>query len=308
MGGSGARISLSGAPRSLARRASSSSYVLSREQLGQFVELEPEGHPRVSELEGAAQRPAGTASDPHLERPRQARGLDDEALEVVVRPVVRGDPVPPGGANGTDGIVGAVAPPVELVPEDLEFRLQRTHADTGDDTAAAQDVEGAQALHQLERVVIGQDRHVGQQADPRRLGGKETEGREGVEVAAAADGGRCGGNGDVLGAGHPVVAEPLRLLHHRHDVVDARRDLPLGWVEAGIHVQHRRHDADWERHARNVSGADSSCWRRVRPRGSAIQASSPSRASSSDSACDEGMNSARDVSRRCPGAGVDLVY
>ena len=56
----------------------------------------------------------------------------------------------------------AFATAVEGVPEDLELGLERPDADAGDDAPAAQDVEGAEPLHQLERMVIGQDGHVGE--------------------------------------------------------------------------------------------------------------------------------------------------
>ena len=139
------------------------------------------------------------------------------------------------------------------MPQHLEFGLERPDSDAGDDAAGAQDVQGAEPLHQFEGVVIGEHRHVGEQAHPRGLGREVPERGEGVEVAAAADGRRRGGDGDVFRAGHPVVPEVLRLLHDLHDVGHTRRRLPFGRVEAWVHVQDGCHDAEGERHARNVS-------------------------------------------------------
>ena len=73
--------------------------------------------------------------------------------------------------------------PSKACPRTSNSGSERPDADAGDDAAAAQDVEGAEPLHQLERVVVGQDGHVRQQAHPRGLGGEEAERRERIEVA-----------------------------------------------------------------------------------------------------------------------------
>jgi hypothetical protein len=167
--------------------------------------------------------------------------------------VVLGHPFSPGGPDGADGVVGSITPAGEGVPEELEFGLQRSDAHACDDAPAAQHVEGAQPFHQFEGVVVGQHGHVGEQAHPRRLGGEVAQRREGVEIAAAAHRGRHRRDGDVFGARHPAVAELLRLLHHPHHIVHSRGHLPLGRIEARVHVQRRRHDAEGERHSCNVS-------------------------------------------------------
>ena len=206
MGGSGARTSLSGRPRPSAYDGQVVADLAARQELGELFELEAERHPGVAELDRAAQGAARPAPDPDLDLPRQAGRLDDESLEVVVRPVVLGHPLAPCGTDGPDGVVGSFPPTVERVPEDLELGLERPDAHAGDDASAAQDVKGSQPLHQLERMVVGQDGHVGEEADPRGLGGEVAERREGVEVAAAAHRGRRGRDRDVLRARHPVEA------------------------------------------------------------------------------------------------------
>ena len=62
-------------------------------------------------------------------------------------------------------VVGARSSIGEGHAEELELRLQRTDADTEDDAAPAGDVERAVALHHLERVVVAEHEHMGEQPD-----------------------------------------------------------------------------------------------------------------------------------------------
>ena len=138
--------------------------------------------------------------------------------------------------------------PSKACPNTLNSGSSDPDTDTGDDPAVAQEIEGAQPFHQFQWVVVGEDGHVGQQAHPCGLGGEETQRGERVPVAAAPHGGGRGRDGDVLGAGHPVVAQGLGLLHHVDHVADAGRDLPFRRVEPRVHVQDRGHDAELECH------------------------------------------------------------
>ncbi len=158
------------------------------------------------------------------------------------------NPVAPRSADGPDGVVRLFPPTLERVPQYVELRLQRADADTDDDPALAEDVERAEALHQLERVVIGQHSHVGQKTDPFGMGRQIPQRGEGIPVPPAADCRTTGGDCDVLRASDPIEAELLRLPHYGHHVADGGGRLPGRRVEARIHVQDRRDDAEGEGH------------------------------------------------------------
>ena len=61
--------------------------------------------------------------------------------------------------------------------------------------------------------------------------------------------GRSGalGDGDVLRTRHPLVTQALGDASHLEDVVDPSPPFPFGWVEAGVQVHHRCHDAQSQR-------------------------------------------------------------
>ena len=158
------------------------------------------------------------------------------------------DTVAPRRPDGPDGVVRLLAPTLERVAQHVELGLQRADADPDDDAALTEEVERAQALHQFERVVIRQNGHMGQQADPFGMGGQIAERGERIPVPPATHGRPAGGDSDVLRAADPVETELLGLLHHVHHVADGRGRLPRGRVEARIHVQDRRDDAEGEGH------------------------------------------------------------
>ena len=79
--------------------------------------------------------------------------------------------------------------------------------ETEDQPTAADLVEGAVALGDLERVVVAEDQHVGGQSDPGGDRGEVAEGGQGIPVAAAPCRGHVGRYDHVLAAGQVVVPE-----------------------------------------------------------------------------------------------------
>ena len=86
-----------------------------------------------------------------------------------------------------------------------------------------------------------------QESDAVGGGGHEAQRGERVPVPPAAHAGRVDGDGDVLGARHPGVAEALCFSGHDHDVLDAALLLPRRGVEARVEVHNRGDDAQTHR-------------------------------------------------------------
>ncbi len=142
----------------------------------------------------------GPGPGPRSDRPRSP--------ELEVRPRVARDATGERRPDGAQGIVGTCPAAGEGRAEQLELGLQRPHADPEDDAAATGDVEGAVALHQLERVVVAEHHDVRQQPDGPCRGGHEAQGRERVPVPAAPGGG--GGLGMATCSGHDTHSYPRR--------------------------------------------------------------------------------------------------
>ena len=171
------------------------------------------------------------------------RRIDDDTGEVEVRAVVRGLPLSPRGPDGADGVVGVFPPTGERTAKNPELLLQGPHAHAQDHPPAAGPVEGAVALHHLQRVVVGQHHAEGGQAHPRGASGQEAEGDGGVPVATPPAGlGRLR-DGHVLRAGEVVVTQAVGGLGYGHHVVDVTAVLPLVHHPRVEH-QHRRDEPE----------------------------------------------------------------
>src|SRR5205823_4804146 len=93
--------------------------------------------------------------------------LDDETADVVRDAVVLGNPATPDGADGPDGVVGALAAPLERNAECVEFLAQRSHAHTEHESSVAHAVELPVALRELERMVVREYEHPGHEPNRR---------------------------------------------------------------------------------------------------------------------------------------------
>src|SRR5438128_4201183 len=103
------------------------------------------------------------------------------------------------------------------------------HTDTEDETAAADAVEGAVALGDLERVVVRERQDAGQEADASGARGEIAECGQRIPVARSrrqVPRGHLGGNGNVLATGEALVAEAFGGLGDPRHVVDRRLELP----------------------------------------------------------------------------------
>ena len=105
-----------------------------------------------------------------------------------------------------------------------------------------QQIKSTETLHDLERVMVREDRHVGEETYALGVGSDEAERGEGVPVAAAAYPRRRLGDADVLGTRDPVHACSFGGTYDRHDVFDRAGLLPPGRVEPRVHVKDRCND------------------------------------------------------------------
>ena len=156
---------------------------------------------------------------------------------------VDGAAMPERRPDGPEGVVGPFPAAFERCVEELELRAQGADAHAQHHAPTAGHVERPVALDDLERVMVPEDEDMGQQADRRRRRGHEAQRGQRVPVPRTAYGGGLLGDGDVLRARQPAVAELFGRPRHGHDVVDPAVLLPRRYVEARIEVHDGRHDA-----------------------------------------------------------------
>jgi hypothetical protein len=89
-----------------------------------LVHRQAEGHPAVTELDRASQRPVRTAADPDRQVGLDGVRLDHEALVVVVRAVVLGHRSPERRLERADGVVAARSAVVEIRTDEVELLLE----------------------------------------------------------------------------------------------------------------------------------------------------------------------------------------
>jgi hypothetical protein len=130
------------------------------------------------------------------------------------------------GAQGADGVVGAVAASVEPGFEQVELLAQRADADAEDESSAGDAVERAVALGDRQRVVVADDEHMRGEPDGGGASGDVAECRQRVPVGGPACVDHGAGERDVLAAREVVEAEPLGLDGDAGELLDARRLLP----------------------------------------------------------------------------------
>ena len=110
-----------------------------------------------------------------------------------------------GGAQGVDGLVEQPAPLGEGQVEQVELALHVAGADPHDDPPARHHVEGGEGLGHLERVAVGGDVDVAEEADVVGDASQPAQGGDGVPPLGAHGVGLLGGDGDVVT--HPHVGE-----------------------------------------------------------------------------------------------------
>ena len=218
------------------------------------VEVEGVAVPTVAATHRAPERRVDVAADVQRRDPRRPR-LGPHAGERHEAAVERRCFVGPDGDHGVEVLVGAGALVVERRPDRVELGLEVADADTEQEAAAADPVEGLDPLRQHQRLVQRDHGEAGAEQQRRGVGGQERQAHERVEHGEPPGSRRCRhtrlGQDVVLAGPHALPAGGL----------GGDRDLRrCGWVD-GEPV-----DVDGEQPELHPHGCTSGrSWRMRRP-------------------------------------------
>ena len=167
------------------------------------------GQPTVAADRGPAQGGLGRAADPDGQDVLAGAGLEADALDREVLAGVARVLVGERGPQHVDALVGDRAPVGVVGADGGELALDVTGADAQDGPTAGELVEGEEGLGRHQRVAVGRDEDVGEQAQALGASGDPGQRGHGVVPDGLHPLGRLPGHGHVVAHGHVEEARAL---------------------------------------------------------------------------------------------------